>query len=126
MKIVMAIIKPFKLDEVRDALTSIGRARSDGDGSQGLWTAEGSHRNLPRRRIRGELPAQAEDRGRRRHGARAARRRSHHQRRETGQIGDGKIFVSPSSAPSAFAPAKPTSTRCDRPHLRKSTSRSLI
>ena len=24
MKIVMAIIKPFKLDEVRDALTSIG------------------------------------------------------------------------------------------------------
>ena len=24
MKIVMAIIKPFKLDEVRDALTSLG------------------------------------------------------------------------------------------------------
>ena len=24
MKIVMAVIKPFKLDEVRDALTSIG------------------------------------------------------------------------------------------------------
>jgi nitrogen regulatory protein P-II 2 len=24
MKIVMAIIKPFKLDEVRDALTSVG------------------------------------------------------------------------------------------------------
>jgi len=28
MKIIIAIIKPFKLDEVRDALTALGRARS--------------------------------------------------------------------------------------------------
>jgi nitrogen regulatory protein P-II 2 len=32
MQIVMAIIKPFKLDDVRDALTSIG--------VQGVWVTE--------------------------------------------------------------------------------------
>jgi nitrogen regulatory protein P-II 2 len=93
MKIVMAIIKPFKLDEVRDALTGIGIQGSDGDRSEGLWPPERAHRNLPRNRIRSQLPAQAEDRSR-------CRKRSVDKVVEvisgaakTGQIGDGKIFV---------------------------------
>jgi nitrogen regulatory protein PII len=63
MKLITAIIKPFKLEEVRDALTAIGRSRHHGDRSQGLWPPEGPYGNLPRRRIRRELPAQDQDRG---------------------------------------------------------------
>src|SRR6201985_2075061 len=40
------------------------RSRSHGDGSQRVRPTEGAHGNLSRRRIRGELPAQDQDRGR--------------------------------------------------------------
>ena len=39
MKLVIAIIKPFKLDDVRDALTAIGVARHDRRRGQGLSAA---------------------------------------------------------------------------------------
>src|SRR5262245_17830224 len=38
-------------------------ARHDRDRSQRLWAAKGAHGNLPRGGIRGELPAQDQDRG---------------------------------------------------------------
>ena len=52
MKLVSAIIKPFKLDEVRDALTGVGVSGPDGERGQGLRPAEGPDRDLPRRRVR--------------------------------------------------------------------------
>ena len=45
MKIVMAVIKPFKLEEVRDALTAIGVHGLDGDGGQRLRPAERPYGN---------------------------------------------------------------------------------
>jgi nitrogen regulatory protein P-II 2 len=95
MKIVMAVIKPFKLEEVRDALTSLGVhgltvTEVKGYGRQKGHTeiyrgAEYAVSFLPKVKIEvavaSELAPQVVD-------AVAAAAR-------TGQIGDGKIFVSP-------------------------------
>ena len=94
MKIVMAIIKPFKLDEVRDALTAVGVhgltvTEVKGYGRQKGHTeiyrgAEYAVSFLPKLKIEVAVPSDLE-------GAvvdaivASAR---------TGQIGDGKIFVS--------------------------------
>ena len=94
MKIVMAIIKPFKLEEVRDGLTAIGVhgltvTEVKGYGRQKGHTeiyrgAEYAVSFLPKLKIEiavpGDIAEQAVD-------AIAAAAR-------TGQIGDGKIFVS--------------------------------
>jgi nitrogen regulatory protein P-II 2 len=94
MKIVMAIIKPFKLDEVRDALTAVGVhgltvTEVKGYGRQKGHTeiyrgAEYAVSFLPKLKIEvavpGELAPAVVD-------AIVASAR-------TGQIGDGKIFVS--------------------------------
>jgi nitrogen regulatory protein P-II 2 len=93
MKIVMAVIKPFKLDEVRDALTSIGIqgltvSEVKGYGRQKGHTeiyrgAEYAVSFLPKIKIEVAVPTDMVDRvvdaitG-------AAK---------TGQIGDGKIFI---------------------------------
>ena len=93
MKIVMAIIKPFKLDEVRDALTGIGVhgmtvTEVKGYGRQKGHTeiyrgAEYAVSFLPKVKIEVAVPSSLVDKtidaitG-------AAK---------TGQIGDGKIFV---------------------------------
>ena len=95
MKIVMAIIKPFKLDEVRDALTKIGVqgltvTEVKGYGRQKGHTeiyrgAEYAVSFLPKLKIevavRGEVVEAAID--------------AINSRAKTGQIGDGKIFVTP-------------------------------
>ena len=95
MKIVMAIIKPFKLEEVRDALTAIGVhgltvTEVKGYGRQKGHTeiyrgAEYAVSFLPKLKIEVAVPADlvqaAID------AISAAAR--------TGQIGDGKIFVLP-------------------------------
>jgi len=57
MKLVTAIIKPFKLDEVREALSAIGVQGITVTGSQGFRQAERSHRAVSRRGIRGRFPA---------------------------------------------------------------------
>lgn len=95
MKIVMAIIKPFKLEEVRDALTGLGVhgltvTEVKGYGRQKGHTeiyrgAEYAVSFLPKIKIEvatpGDLVPQVIE-------AIAASAR-------TGQIGDGKIFVTP-------------------------------
>ena len=95
MKIVMAIIKPFKLEEVRDALTGLGVhgltvTEVKGYGRQKGHTeiyrgAEYAVSFLPKLKIEvavaSELVSQVME-------AIAAAAR-------TGQIGDGKIFVMP-------------------------------
>ena len=95
MKLVVAMIKPFKLDEVREALTAIGVhgmtvTEVKGYGRQKGHTemyrgAEYVVNFLPKLRLEiavsSDLAAQAVEAI-----ARGAR---------TGQIGDGKIFVTP-------------------------------
>jgi nitrogen regulatory protein P-II 2 len=93
MKIVMAIIKPFKLDEVRDGLTSLGVhgmtvTEVKGYGRQKGHTeiyrgAEYAVSFLPKLKI--EVAVSSELVGQVVEAITAAAR--------TGQIGDGKIFV---------------------------------
>jgi nitrogen regulatory protein P-II 2 len=93
MKIVMAIIKPFKLDEVRDALTAIGVhgmtvTEVKGYGRQKGHTeiyrgTEYAVSFLPKLKIEVAVPAEQADKVIDTITAAA----------KTGQIGDGKIFV---------------------------------
>ena len=93
MKLVTAIIKPFKLEDVRDALTSLGIAgltvsEVKGFGRQKGHTeiyrgAEYTVNFLPKIKIEVVVP---DDRAMRVVEAIAAAAK-------TGQIGDGKIFV---------------------------------
>ena len=95
MKIVTAIIKPFKLDEVRDALTAIGvhgltvtevkgygRQKGHTEISRG---AEYAVSFLPKLKIEVAVAAELVDKTIETITATA----------RTGQIGDGKIFVAP-------------------------------
>jgi nitrogen regulatory protein P-II 2 len=93
MKIVMAIIKPFKLDEVRDALTAIGVhgmtvTEVKGYGRQKGHTeiyrgTEYAVSFLPKLKIEVAVPANQADKVIDTISGAA----------KTGQIGDGKIFV---------------------------------
>jgi nitrogen regulatory protein P-II 2 len=93
MKIVMAIIKPFKLDEVRDALTGIGVhgmtvTEVKGYGRQKGHTeiyrgAEYAVSFLPKIKIEVAVAADQVDKAIETITTAA----------KTGQIGDGKIFV---------------------------------
>ena len=93
MKLIIAIIKPFKLDEVRQALTGLGVSgmtvtEVKGYGRQKGHTeiyrgAEYTVNFLPKLRIEIAVPANQVDRAVEAITARA----------RTGQIGDGKIFV---------------------------------
>ena len=93
MKIVMAIIKPFKLEEVRDALTAIGVhgltvTEVKGYGRQKGHTeiyrgAEYAVSFLPKLKIEVAVNAEMADKVVEAIAATA----------RTGQIGDGKIFV---------------------------------
>jgi nitrogen regulatory protein P-II 2 len=95
MKKVEAIIKPFKLEEVRDALTAIGVhgmtiTEVKGYGRQKGHTeiyrgAEYAVNFLPKIRIEVAVATDAADRVVEAIGTAA----------KTGQIGDGKIFVAP-------------------------------
>jgi nitrogen regulatory protein P-II 2 len=95
MKIVMAIIKPFKLEEVRDALTALGVhgltvTEVKGYGRQKGHTeiyrgAEYAVSFLPKIKIEVAVPTELVSRVV--DGITAAAR--------TGQIGDGKIFIMP-------------------------------
>ncbi|MCQ0988877.1 P-II family nitrogen regulator [Jiella marina] len=93
MKIVMAIIKPFKLDEVREALTGIGIqgltvTEVKGYGRQKGHTeiyrgTEYAVSFLPKLKIEVAVPMDMVDRA----------VDAIQQAAKTGQIGDGKIFV---------------------------------
>jgi nitrogen regulatory protein P-II 2 len=93
MKIIMAIIKPFKLDEVRDALTAIGMngmtvTEVKGYGRQKGHTeiyrgAEYAISFLPKLKIEVAVSSERADKAVEVITAAA----------KTGQIGDGKIFV---------------------------------
>ena len=98
MKIVMAIIKPFKLDEVRDALTAIGVhgmtvTEVKGYGRQKGHTeiyrgAEYAVSFLPKVKIEVAIASDQVDKT-----VEAITGSA-----KTGQIGDGKIFILPLEA----------------------------
>jgi nitrogen regulatory protein P-II 2 len=95
MQLVVAIIKPFKLDAVRDALLAIGVhgmtvTEVKGYGRQKGHTeiyrgAEYAVNFLPKIRIEVAVPADQADKVVEAIGTSA----------KTGQIGDGKVFVMP-------------------------------
>jgi nitrogen regulatory protein P-II 2 len=95
MKLVIAIVKPFKLEDVRDALTALGIngmtvSEVKGYGRQKGHTeiyrgAEYAVNFLPKMKIEVAVPS---DRAEKVIEAIAAAAK-------TGQIGDGKIFVTP-------------------------------
>ena len=95
MKLVIAIIKPFKLDEVRDALTKVGVngltvTEVKGYGRQKGHTeiyrgAEYNVNFLPKIKVEIALPADQVQ----------VVVRTIQETTRTGQIGDGKIFVMP-------------------------------
>jgi nitrogen regulatory protein P-II 2 len=95
MKLIIAIIKPFKLEEVRDALLGIGVhgmtvSEVKGYGRQKGHTeiyrgAEYAVNFLPKVRVEVAVPSDQADRVVEAIGVAA----------KTGQIGDGKIFVAP-------------------------------
>lgn len=93
MKMVTAVIKPFKLDEVREALTAIGVegltvTEVKGFGRQKGQTeiyrgAEYSVNFLPKVKIEVAIPAELE----------AQTLEAIQNAANTGRIGDGKLFV---------------------------------
>ena len=95
MKLVIAIIKPFKLEEVRDALTAIGvhgmtvtevKGYGRQKGHMEIYRgAEYAVNFLPKVRIEVAVPSDQADKVLEAIGTAA----------KTGQIGDGKIFVAP-------------------------------
>jgi nitrogen regulatory protein P-II 2 len=95
MKLVIAIIKPFKLEDVRDALTALGIngmtvAEVKGYGRQKGHTeiyrgAEYAVNFLPKIKIEVAIPSDRVDKV-----VEAITSAA-----KTGQIGDGKIFVTP-------------------------------
>jgi nitrogen regulatory protein P-II 2 len=95
MKLVVAIIKPFKLDEVRDALVGIGvhgmtitEVKGYGRQKGHMEIYRGSEyavNFLPKIRIEVAVPSEQADAVVEAIGAAA----------KTGQIGDGKVFVTP-------------------------------
>jgi nitrogen regulatory protein PII len=95
MKLIMAIIKPFKLDEVREALSSLGVqgmtvTEVKGYGRQKGHTeiyrgAEYAVSFLPKLKVEVAVKAEMVD----------AVIEAISSKAKTGQIGDGKIFVTP-------------------------------
>jgi nitrogen regulatory protein P-II 2 len=95
MKLVIAIIKPFKLEEVRDALTAIGvhgmtvtevKGYGRQKGHMEIYRgAEYAVNFLPKVRLEVAVPTDQADKVVEAIGTAA----------KTGQIGDGKIFVTP-------------------------------
>jgi len=95
MKKIEAIIKPFKLDEVKTALHEVGVTGMTVSEVRGFGRPEGTYRGLSRRRIRHRFSAQGQNRGRARRCARGRARSRHPAGRAHDKIGDGKIFVTP-------------------------------
>ena len=95
MKLVIAVIKPFKLDEVRDALTKIGvhgmtvcevKGYGRQKGHMEIYRgAEYAVNFLPKLRLEIAVASEQLDQVMEQLAAAA----------KTGQIGDGKIFVTP-------------------------------
>ena len=115
MKLIIAIIKPFKLDAVRDALTAAGVQGLTVTEVKGYGRQKGHTEDLPRRRICREFPAETK--------VEVAVASAEADRvveaiadaARTGQIGDGKIFVLDLQHALRIRTGETDRTRSDRP-----------
>ena len=115
MKKIEAIIKPFKLDEVREALSEIGVTGLTVDRGQGLRPPEGAHRALSRRRVRRRFPAQGQGRAdRRRQRSSTARSKRSSRPRAPARSATARSSSPRSSRSCASAPARAAKPRSDR------------
>ena len=91
--LVTAIIKPHKLEEVKEAIREPGRPGSDGQRGPGVWVPGRQERDLPRLGVPGRVRAEGQDGAPRRLGH---RRQGVRDRSPTppalGKIGDGKVW----------------------------------
>ena len=60
MKLVTAIIKPFKLDDVREAISEIGIDGLTVTEVKGFGRQKRTYRIIPRSRVSGRLPAESQ------------------------------------------------------------------
>ena len=124
MKLVTAIIRPFKLDEVRDALTKIGvqgltvtevRGYGRQKGHAEIYRgAEYAERFLPKIKVEIACLSNQVDKVIETIVSSA----------KTGKIGDARSSCTASTMRYVFAPAKPTPTRSERRFPPASTSRA--
>ena len=94
MKLIIAIIKPFKLDEVRDALTALGVHGMTVTEVKGYGRQKGHTEIYRGAEYAVNFLPKLQDRGRGRRPDRSTRSSTRSRNAaKTGQIGDGKIFV---------------------------------
>ena len=93
MKKIEAIIKPFKLDDVREALSQIGITGMTVGEVRGVRATEGAYRALSRGGIRRRFSTQGKIRNCRSEDQIDACIETITDAARTGKIGDGKIFV---------------------------------
>ena len=98
MKKVEAIIKPFKLDAVKEALSSVGVQGMTVTEVKGFGRQKGHTEILRGADRQGGLSAQDQDRNGRPRGAGGPSHREAYRGCSTDSIGDGKIFVMPVKA----------------------------
>ena len=115
MKLITAIIKPFKLDQVREALMEAWRRRYDRQRGQGLRPPERPQGDLPRRRIPDLLCAEDQDRGRGSGGlSSSAPSKSSRRPRARARSATARFSSRQSSVRCASEPAKATATHSNR------------
>ena len=116
MKLITAVIKPFKLDDVKAALEVLGVQGLDRERGAGLRSAERPHRGLPRRRV--HRRPRAEGAGRRPGRRRAMPTRSStpsSRQREPARSATARCGSPTSTRWSGSGPVSVTLTPSDRP-----------
>ena len=93
MKKIEAIIKPFKLEEVKDALSEIGIEGMTVSEVKGFGRQKGHTESIAAANNRG-FPAENKNRTRRDGRPSRTGGGRHRQVRQDGKIGDGKVFLS--------------------------------
>ena len=94
MKKVEAIVRIFKLEDVKNALSAQGIHGMTITDVKGFGRQKGPHRNVSGHRIQGGVRSQGQDRGGRARRSLQTVVDTIMRTAQTGQIGDGKIFVS--------------------------------
>ena len=96
MKLIVAIIKPFKLDDVKDAVKDLGVQGLTISEVQGFGRQRGPHRGVPRRGVHGRLrPEGPTSRSSSTTAMPTASSNVSSTAARTGQIGDGKVWLVP-------------------------------
>ena len=114
MKLVVAIIKPFKLDDVKSARAGVRRPGPDDHRGAGLRPPARPHRGVPRRRVHDRLRAEGEARDPRATTATTATSPNASWRpRAPARSATARCGSCRSSRRCASAPAKPASTRSE-------------